>query len=316
MNLDRLAHFLHIVDAGSLSAASRTAHLSQPALSRNLHLLEEELGVLLFERSGRALVLTAAGRALAPRARALLAAVARMGREVGRCAERDYYDLRLGAVDSVATYLLPEAMDRLRAAFPELAIKLTVRRTAPLLDGLRSGALDLAVVAHSGTPSELRASLLGRYVLQYYGRRDRFAALARARTRADVQAFPVVEIEPAPGAASLIPDGALSYAVASTVASVKALVLAGFGVGDLLDFALAPEERARLVCAAVPLDPHCGLYLAASPRWTGAVEERVESALAAELRHALEAKRAAAPPRARERAAGATRARRRSKGKR
>jgi len=57
MNLDRLRLFLQIVDSGSMSAAARAVHLTQPALSRTLRLLEDEVGVALFERRGRALVL-------------------------------------------------------------------------------------------------------------------------------------------------------------------------------------------------------------------------------------------------------------------
>src|SRR5262245_39462356 len=154
MDLERLSHFLRIVEAGSLSAAAHRVHLTQPALSRNLRLLEEELGTPLFLRQGRGLVLTAAGRALVPRARVLLDEADAVARDVGRTAERDYHDLRLGAVDSVATYLLPGVLTRLQEAFPRLAVKLVVGRTASLLDRLRGGALDLAVVAHSGPPAD------------------------------------------------------------------------------------------------------------------------------------------------------------------
>ncbi len=108
MDLDRLRVFLQIVDSGSMSAAARVVHLTQPALSRTLKLLEDEVGVQLFDRRGRALVLTAGGRALVPRGRALLAESERVAREVGRSAQRSYFDVRLGTVDSVATYLLPE----------------------------------------------------------------------------------------------------------------------------------------------------------------------------------------------------------------
>jgi len=84
MNLDRLRLFLQIVDSGSMSAAARAVHLTQPALSRTLRLLEQEVGVALFERRGRALVLTAGGRALVPRARALLVDSERLALETRR----------------------------------------------------------------------------------------------------------------------------------------------------------------------------------------------------------------------------------------
>jgi DNA-binding transcriptional LysR family regulator len=283
MNLERLRVFLQIVDSGSMSAAARAVHLTQPALSRTLRLLEDEVGVPLFERRGRALVLNAGGRALVPRARALLAASERLALETRRSAERSYFDVRLGTIDSVATYLFPRTLPALRTAFPELAVKLSTARTSVLLGRIRAGELDLAIVAHSDAPAGTRALRLGSYRLQFYGRRDLYPRLRLATTEADVRSFPMVEINPGHGEPSLVPEDAFSYAVASNVATVKALVLAGFGVGDLPDFMLSGEERKTLCRAQVPHDPDCGLFLVAAPHFTGTTEQRLEATLARAL---------------------------------
>jgi LysR family hydrogen peroxide-inducible transcriptional activator len=280
MNLERLRLFLQIVDSGSMSAAARAVHLTQPALSRALKLFEEEIGVALFARRGRALVLTPGGRAMVPRGRALLADSDRVAREVGRSAERAYFDLRLGTVDSVATYLLPRVVPALRRAFPDLAIKLSTARTASLLGRARSGDLDVVIVAHSGPPPGVVARKLGSYRLQFVGRRDRYPRLADVRTDAELRTFPIVEIDPGHGEPQLIPEDAQSYAVASNVATVKALVLAGFGIGEIPDFMLAPAEIATLAAAAVPHDPDCGLYLVTAASWVGRSEERIAATLA------------------------------------
>jgi L-asparaginase/Glu-tRNA(Gln) amidotransferase subunit D len=76
-----------------------------------------------------------------------------------------------------------------------------------------------------------------------------------------VQTFPIVEIEPGYGEPGLVPKDALSYAVASNVATVKALVLAGFGVGEIPNFMLTSAEISTLAFAHVPHDPKCGLFL-------------------------------------------------------
>jgi DNA-binding transcriptional LysR family regulator len=287
MDLDRLRLFLRIVDLGSMSAAARDVHLTQPALSHALRQLEEEVAADLFDRRGRGLVLTAAGRALVPRARALLEASERTRLEVRRSAQRDYFDVRLGSVDSVATFLMPHLVDPLSQAFPDLAIKFATARTAVLLERARVGAIDLAVVAHSGPPPGLRHVRIGGYRLQYFGARDRFADLARATTTEEVRRFPVVEIEPAPGTNAFDADEARSYAVVSNVATVKALVMAGFGVGDLPDFMLTPNEAARLVGASVPHDPDCALFLVSANHWQGENEQRMERLIADKLRAAL-----------------------------
>ncbi|HZS42594.1 MAG TPA: LysR family transcriptional regulator, partial [Polyangia bacterium] len=287
MDLNRLKMFLQIVDTGSMSAAARAVHLTQPALSRNLKLLEGDVGVPLFERRGRGLVQTAAGRALVPRARALIHEAERASFEVSRCARRAYFDLRLGTVDSVATFLVPQLVAPLTAAFPELAIKFSTARTAMLLKRVRAGELDVAVVAHSGPPPDVRHRRVSAYRLQFFGRKDRFARLAAARSQAEVQRFPIVEIEPPPGDEGMVPDEAMSYAVASNVASVKALVLAGFGVGDMPDFMLTRDERRQLVAVQVPHDPDCGIFVVGAPQWNGSVERKIEMAIANTLERLL-----------------------------
>jgi len=287
MNLDRLRLFLQIVDSGSMSAAARAVHLTQPALSRTLRLLEQEVGVALFERRGRALVLTAGGRALVPRARALLVDSERLALETRRSADRSYFDLRLGTVDSVATTLFPRALPALRRAFPGLAVKLSTARTSVLLGRARAGDLDLAIVAHSGPPPVPGVRPLGKYRLQFYGERASFPKLRGVKTEEEMRRFSVVEIDPGHGEPSLVPDDAQSYAVASNVATVKALVLAGFGVGELPDFMLTATERRELVCAQVPHDPHCGLFLVSAPAFTGPTESRIEDAVARVMSRAL-----------------------------
>ncbi|MDP6943836.1 MAG: LysR substrate-binding domain-containing protein, partial [Myxococcota bacterium] len=163
--------------------------------------------------------------------------------------------------------------------FPDLAIKLTTARTTDLLRRVAGDELDLVIVASSGPPPVARATRVGAYDLQFWGCADRFAALASATTDDEVARFPLVEIESLPGQPTMIPDDASTYGVANSLASVKALVMAGFGVGAMLGFMLDPTERARLVSAAVPHDPDCALYVGASPHWSGATELAIEAQL-------------------------------------
>src|SRR3954465_5034649 len=77
MNLQQLRYFIATARHGSFSAAAGTLHLAQPSLSQQVRALEAELGVALFVRAGRGIVLTEAGQALRPEAEAVLAAVDR-----------------------------------------------------------------------------------------------------------------------------------------------------------------------------------------------------------------------------------------------
>ena len=87
MTLQQLQYVLAAIEHGSFSAAAEALHLAQPSLSEQVRRLEAELGVALFQRVGRGLVLTEAGRALRPHAEAALAAVERGARRrSARCA--------------------------------------------------------------------------------------------------------------------------------------------------------------------------------------------------------------------------------------
>ena len=72
MNFKQLEYFVAVADAGSISSAARSLHISQPPLSTQMHLLEEELGQSLFERGSRSIKLTDAGRFFYERAQSIL----------------------------------------------------------------------------------------------------------------------------------------------------------------------------------------------------------------------------------------------------
>jgi DNA-binding transcriptional LysR family regulator len=289
MNLERLELFLKIVDTGSVSAAGRDAHLTQPAVSRSLKLLEEDIGAPLFDRQGRGLLLTAAGRALIPNARQLLRESERARIQVQRAARDGYFDLRIGAVDSIGTHILPTCVANLLSQHADLKIKLWMGRTQSLLERVEAGTLDLAIVAYSGPPSE-RATRVGNYGLKYYGHRQRFPDLARLQSEVELKQHPIVEIEALAGQPSNIRDDADAFAVVQNLSAVKALVLAGVGVGQLLPFMLSSEERTQLVCAdGLQHDPDCGIYGVRSFRELSAAEITVQEQLLAELTRALAA---------------------------
>src|SRR5690606_29112739 len=102
------------------------------------------------------MVPTSLARALEPRARSLLTQLEATKRELAGVVERRYFDLRLGTVDSIATWLLPRLVIPLRSRYPELALKLFTARTAELLRRLEQGELDVAIVAWSGEPPAAR----------------------------------------------------------------------------------------------------------------------------------------------------------------
>ncbi|SDE06639.1 LysR family transcriptional regulator [Ruegeria marina] len=115
--------FLATAEAGSLSAAARQLRQTQPTLSRQVAALEADLGVLLFERIGRSLVLTEAGADLLEHTRAMGDAAERVALAASGQAQSIEGRVRITASDVWSAYVLPEALRRIRDQAPRLEIE-------------------------------------------------------------------------------------------------------------------------------------------------------------------------------------------------
>ena len=144
--IDELRHFLLIVERGTFTGAARQAHLSQPALTASIHRLEAHFGARLLARGPGGATTTAAGQALVPRARAVLAALADAGRAVAEIEGVHAGEVRVGAGATACTYLLPPALAAFRAEHPGVRFLLREANSEQVLDELHAGELDLGVV--------------------------------------------------------------------------------------------------------------------------------------------------------------------------
>jgi DNA-binding transcriptional LysR family regulator len=149
---------------------------------------------------------------------------------------------------------------------------------------MADGTLDLAVVAWSGPPKGERVYRIAPYRLQFFGRGDLYPSLAQVQHDDGLKRFPIVEIQSLPGQPTMIEDSAPVFAIAHSLASVKALVLAGFGIGAMLGFMLEPDERQRLVKPGLPADPHCALWVVCGPERSHPNAQALEDTLVSELR--------------------------------
>ncbi|WP_440111081.1 LysR family transcriptional regulator [Acidovorax sp. BL-A-41-H1] len=124
-NLDwnQLKAFLQTAQTGSLSAAARKLGLSQPTLSRQVAAIEQQMGVTLFERVGKAMMLTPTGLDLLEHARAMGAAAEALGMAASGRSQAVGGVVSVSATDAVATYLLPPIVQRLRAQEPGIAVE-------------------------------------------------------------------------------------------------------------------------------------------------------------------------------------------------
>jgi DNA-binding transcriptional LysR family regulator len=150
MRLNQIRDFLATVEAGSIRAAARRLALSQPALTKSLRQLENELGAVLLTRGVRGARPTDLGRAFLARARGVSADLRRAREELDQLRGSRAGSLSIGAAPGPALGLLPAALARVRSRWPEAAIRVADVSPSGVVPGLREGTLDLAVCASLG----------------------------------------------------------------------------------------------------------------------------------------------------------------------
>ena len=143
MDLRQLEYFREIADTGSINEAARRLNMSQPPLSYQLRLLEEELGVRLFERSSQGVTLTEAGTLLYSRAGELLSYADSTKQEVERFGRRRI--LRLGLTSSTVAPMIPFIAEYARRN-PEASFEVHDGTTFSLFNSLLAGIIDVSVV--------------------------------------------------------------------------------------------------------------------------------------------------------------------------
>jgi LysR family hydrogen peroxide-inducible transcriptional activator len=136
-----------LADQGSFVRAAEAIGVTQPTLSAGIKELETTLEAILVERGRSGAVLTVAGAEAAERARRILAEVEELARAARGAGAPFSGSFRLGAIPTIAPFLLPKALPALRKRYPGLKLQLKEDMTARLVDGLRSRALDAAVIA-------------------------------------------------------------------------------------------------------------------------------------------------------------------------
>ena len=115
MDLKQLRTFMHVADLGSLSRAAERLHLSQPALSRQIKLLEEEVGEALLKRTGRGVEITEAGQVLAGRASRILSEMERLHADMADYKGRIRGQVVLGLPPSAGLFVGGPLVERYRA---------------------------------------------------------------------------------------------------------------------------------------------------------------------------------------------------------
>ncbi|WP_053351273.1 LysR family transcriptional regulator [Leucobacter musarum] len=298
MELRQLRYFLAVSDELHFGRAAEQLHMSQPPLSLQISRLEHELGVTLFERSTRSVRLTAAGRHLQTRARAVLAELDEVRGEL-----RDFTDgltgtLRVGFVSSANSTVLPGVARRFRAERPGVTLELVPLTSSEQLERLRDGSLDVAIVRDEAPGVSGRAASAIRTEVVYEERlvaclpRTHPLASAQEVTAHDISAVPMITYPRAmmSGFVDRVTQvlgeaGSVARVAEEVVHQETAIGFVAAGVGT----SILPESIGQLVPPTIVTVP-----LAGSPTTQLLAARRVRSDHGAAIRAFLACLRASA----------------------
>jgi LysR family hca operon transcriptional activator len=145
VELRHLRYFVAVAEAGSLTAAAaRTLHTSQPSLSRQIRVLEDEVGAQLLRRSARGIELTSAGRAFLEHARTVLSQVQAATEAARRVAHPAKPCFAMGFLTGHELTWMPEALRILREELPNIDVMISSQYSPQLADALSKGKIDAA----------------------------------------------------------------------------------------------------------------------------------------------------------------------------
>ena len=231
--------FLACLDRGSLLGAARALGSTQPTIGRHVAELERQLGVVLFERTGRGLLPTATALRLAESARAMEAGADQLVRSVSGAQTAVAGTVRITASQPVACSLLPPVLAQMRLALPEVQVELVSSNEVSNL--LRREA-DIALRMVQPDQASLVAKRIGKVTLGAYAHRDYLRRRGTPRQIQDLLAHELVGSDRDPamlrGFASFgypVPREAFAFRTDDLIAYWQA-VRAGLGVGFLADY--------------------------------------------------------------------------------
>lgn len=258
MELRQLEYFVAVAEEQNFTRAAERVHISQSGVSAQIRHLERELGAELFDRSARTATLTLAGEAALEHARAALAAAGAVGQAVGQVTGLIRGRLAVGMVIGCTVTPLFDAFAAFHRAHPGVEISLQEDNSDRLVEGVRAGAIDLALIGTAtATPEGLDALTIISERLVAAVPAGHPLAKQRRVTLRDLAGHPIVCMPPGTGlrtvfdracaAQSLQPVIAMQASAADAIADLAAR---GLGVA-VLSTSMAASYRDRLTARTI-----------------------------------------------------------------
>lgn len=250
-SLRQLAYVVALADTGQFVEAARQCGVSQPAMSKQIREVEDFLGVVLFERARPRVLPTEAGEEVVRRARRLLMEARDLFALAGVFAAGRRGTVRLGVIPTIAPYGLPGLLAKLRVRYPEVSFVIQELQTPDLLEALRAGTVELALLARSFEDEGLAGPDLVEEPFVLVAPHDDPLGVAGAVDAADVAGVSLLLMEDghclrdqAMEVCALAGAPAVASVAAGSVSTLVRMVESGLGATLVPASALVTELRA------------------------------------------------------------------------
>lgn len=275
VNLEYYKSFYYVAKCGTVTAAADRLYLAQPTVTSAIQKLEEQLNCTLFHRAKRGMTLTAEGRALWSRVEPACRLLLTAEQELEAIRQLDGGSLSIASTEmSFRTYVLP-ALERFTQDHPRVKIRFRNALTDAILDMLRSGEIDFAIL-HSPFPVEPQLSVteIGSIEECFFAGRQ-FSFLAeRTRTLAELREYPFVSVPEGSSTKlytqEIFHDQALSYEPDIEVTTIELVVQSlkcGLGIAMLpREYVSEQVERGELYRIPVDVPPMIRRACVVSPK--------------------------------------------------
>ena len=273
MDFKRLGYFAHVAELGSLLRTSEKLGITQPSLSRQMRLLEQDLGVTLFRRGARGMTLTEAGQVLYRRITGPLREIGHALYEVRSIPTETGGDVVLGLPPTMVQLLAGPLARRVATSAPNISLRIVDSYSGHLLQWIRAGELDAAIL-YGPTPAGINAAKLAEDELMLVGPPQSPLASAGVLDFKRLADLPLILPSPAHGLRILVETAAERadthvkvHMQADSYQLMKELVESGLGYTLLPHCAFAKEAALGRVTFAHIRNPSVTrhLYLALRP---------------------------------------------------
>ncbi|MEQ1955330.1 LysR family transcriptional regulator [Mesorhizobium yinganensis] len=256
MDLRQLRYFVQVVESGSFSKAAAQLHVAQPALSQHVRHMEEELGTTLLHRGTHGVSPTEAGGRLMHHARRILAEFAEIPDSVRGEAVAPRGEVRFGLPGTVSELLAAPLIEAARERYPQVRIRVVEAMSGYILDWLKRGDIDLAMIYNTSSPKGLAvhhalSEEICLFAVPSFGGKDDIHG--EAVRLEDAATLPLLVPGPGHGLRELIEEAARTIRVPimpaveiDSYSQIKKLAERGLGWGILPRMAVQREAEAGI----------------------------------------------------------------------